>query len=259
MKLIFLIVSTLLLWNSCFAADSERIGNPEAEKELISWLETVTKRPMVSPIIWALFRIRYPNYEVQLYTGNVLAFYGRKHRLSVNDETKSIHIADYALGVNILEHFGSSIHKLYIAADFSKVILENMTQPFRVETLRMDIKHNITIEHQLSDLFPNVKDLSLKLEGDVNYSYLSQRFPMLKSLDVGINKAAWKRKKQIDGIFWINHQVPAISFSGFPPDYIKTLKRLAPKVQMLTLYGFDTANETIQLDHVTHLSIYGII
>lgn len=257
MSSIYLLLATLLLCSTCFAAESQSVSNEAAELEFISWLDAVAKRPLISPIYWGMFRVRYPRYEVQLVTGNVLSFYGKKHRLRINDDTKTIHVADQNLAINVLEHFGRAIRKLYISSDFSKAILENMTQPLRVAALRMDIKQNLTDVHPLNVLFPEVEELSLRLESNVDYSYLNCVLPNLLSLDISVTKESWRRKEQIEGLIWENKHVKAIEFSGFPANYIKTINRLVPSVEILTLHGFDTANETIQFDNVKHLTIYG--
>lgn len=259
---IYLIVIVCLLCSACFAETSDPIplAHPDAEQAFINRLALVENDPEIYRLAFSdLFRHQYEFYEVQIYAGNVLEFYGKEHRFSINNETEVIHIADLNLALRVLHHFGNDISRLYIAREFSKDILENITVPLEyVKYLRVDLSHNISNDVSFERLFPQVNRMSLRLEGDVDYSFIDCEVPSLQHLGISVTAEAWKRKDQIEGMLWQNQHIESFEFSGFPTDYIKNINAILPNVVNLTLHGFDTGRETVELTNVIHLTLYGM-
>lgn len=253
----------LLLCNGCFAvtsdSDSDSLAEPTAEQEFINRLILVENEPEIYSLAFSdLFRHQYEFYEVQIYAGNVLEFYGKEHRLSINNETEVIHIADLNLALRVLQRFGNDISRLYIGREFSKDILESVTSPLEwVKHLRVDLSQSSSNILPFGQLFPQLNRLSLRLEGDIDYSFIDCELSNLQHLDISITSEAWKRKDQIEGMLWQNQHIESVEFSGFPMDYIKNINAMLPNVFNLTLHGFDTGQKMVHLENVKHLTLYG--
>lgn len=243
----------------CFAEPTAEVSNQHSEQELIRWLNlSANNSKEYRSVVRDLFRHHYDSYYVDLCLENPLAFYGKEHRFGIYDASKRIQIADLNLALRVLHHFGNDIRRLYIAREFSKGILENVTAPLEwVKYLRVDLSQNASNVLPFAQLFPELSHLSLRLEGDVDYSFIDCEVTTLQHLDISVTAESWKRKDQIEGMLWQNQHVESFEFGGFPADYIKNINAMLPNVVNLTLHGFDTGRQIVQLDNVKHLTLYG--
>lgn len=270
MDLTFLLLVTALLCNSCF---TEAADNPDfaellklladyddettkfdSEEELISWLHSTND----SDIIDYQFSEYFGRHEVQIYTGDEFEFNGKEYRLSIDDVSERIHIGDYSLALSILQKFGNSIGRLYIAREFSKDILENITSTFEsLKSLRVELSESIYNILPFNESFPMLTELTLHLETDNDYSFISCALPNLGYLNVSVTTESWRREDQIVELIRKNAQIKALEINGFPSLFIKHIHRMLPHLVSLVLHGFNTGNETLQFNYLKHLGLYG--
>lgn len=269
----YLLVAMLLLSKSSLAADYEakleallneflkyydssgiNAEDYDREAELITWIQSTDDPDIVAD----MFADQYESYEVQIYTGDDLDFEGKEYRLIVDNAMERIHIGDYSLAVGALQKFGNGIRSLYISDEFSKDILENITMPLdSVQYLKIEVSENAVNVLKFDESFPELMELTLRLQSDVDYSYINCELPNLTLLNISVTNEAWKRKNQIEGLIRQNPQITSVDFQGFPKTYIKTINRLLPNIEYLALHGFETES-VLQFDNLRHLEIYGM-
>lgn len=229
-----------------------------------------------------VFHRRYLNYTVEIIRDDV----DEREKCGILPLEKRLKIYDYELSLNLLRYFMCVIQKLVIKNELlesghstiiSRLVNEYSTQhmtslklgslqedtlaqftaPFEaVEDFECTIKVK-NIEAKILpfiELFPRLRQLNLRLQFGVDFSYIDCELPHLEYLDIFVFNDAWKQNASIEGLIRKNPQIKCLVSYGFPSNYAKVLNKLLPHLEKLTLHGLDIGNETLRFENVKHFT-----
>lgn len=230
----------------------------------------------------AAFRWRYRDYEIHII--NAQENQSMKCGDSIYD--KHLYIHDYKLCLSLLEYFADSFKRLEIynidmsehhsntinrlvnkyAADYvthldlqsiKRNTLEQFTVPFKeVQVFNcLSLLHEMRINMQFDKLFPKLQSMKLIMSNKLDYEFINCKLPHLHHLSITFYEEQFKRRPQIDEVLRKNSQIQRIEVKNFPFDYVKTINHLLPNIEQISLHGFDTTNDRIHFENVTHFAL----
>lgn len=243
--------------------------------------------PEFSPLAVEVFRRKYKNSKIQIFSARDDMYSWSRYREKLEDENRNnIYLSYLEMILNVFKHFGHIIKHVWIAnhninsnksAIISKCInkygnglthltirsvlgetLEHFKVPFEkledlsLQTDRFPIDNNILPFNQM---FPNLRRLKLELAADSSYRFIECHFKHLERLyasDIGR-----KGKERIESLIRENPQIRSIELVYFPTNYVNVINELLPTVENLTLYSLNISNE-ITMTHVKHFILYDI-
>lgn len=237
------------------------------------------------------FRRKYKNYRVEIAQEN-------PGRANIDpliptqgvDVENNLRINDLPTAIGILTHFGHLIRHLvvqnhvfnrnesaaiirclekYCADSLTQLNIDfikgdtftHFTKPFsNVEELSLIVEaRRIKIGVlPLNQLFPRLRQLTMKLYSDIDYSFVYLNFLQLKSLSLGASYEIWGPKDHVEELLRKNPQISSFDGRNFPKDYAKVISRHLKTLENLTLYEFDIGNDSVRFENVKRFNLYDV-
>lgn len=157
----------------------------------------------------------------------------------------------------IVNEFGSeTITKLQLGI-INKEILCQFSVPFKnVDMLAIEIHTDID-GIKLSELFPNLRKLHIKVLNEANYDFIDCKFPHLEDLNIAYsNLQEWKRNENIIGLMKKNPQIRSVNAVTTPSKFIEVVNELLPNVEHLKFVFNDHRNKPLHFESVKHSVLY---
>lgn len=233
-----------------------------------------------------VFHQRYADYDIQII--GVREFYGsvRKFKEGLPYQ-KYIEIPESDFVEEVMKYAGKWIHKLTIQShkmqNVKKVyeIVNKYTadclphldlrwvkkESFDVDSFAKPFTalkelHFLVDEEQpsasmqpLSVIFPRLQRMSVSLGNDIEHNFLDDDFPNLEHLEASIVQDSEKQRLQFESLMRRNPQIRSLNTWNYPGDYVVTISKLLPALEILTLHEFDSLEEAVHFENVKNLQI----
>lgn len=138
--------------------------------------------------------------------------------------------------------------------------LKQFTEPLKyVEDLSFSVVDVVDVRTgplALNQVFPNLRRLTLKLDSDVDYTFLGCHFPHLDELNVMLSDYSLERINQIAELFRKNPQIRSFKPFYFPKHYAKVISKLLPNLENLSLQKLEIDSGIVRFEHLKHLTFY---
>lgn len=208
----------------------------------------------IASVTGAVYRRKYGDYGL-----HVRESVFNRDIIQIDSSWKIIQIRISSLAFRFLKSFGDFIPILCIDEKFANEILENIHVPLkRVEDFRTTLKHNASIGLPFSQLFPQLKKMTIELKANVHFSMIDCVLPYLNYLNIHLFYYAWNQIDSIKGLFQKNPNIKSIQMYGFPSNNINGINMALPNLENLTsIYEFSTDKEILQFDNVKHFTLQG--
>lgn len=238
-------------FNDLNAGDIAIIFDQISANELFRLATSDVTNPRITSFFVEIFRRRFQNYSILT---SDYGRYSREHSIIVDDSQKLIKITDLEMVTKIFNAFGSTIKILGITREFAKQVLESMTASLDgVNNLFVGIAETEQVHSQpLTYLFPNIRELTLKLESDTDFSYIDYVYPKLEALDLRLYSLAWNQRDQIEGLMQKNPQILNLTLVGHVSDYLESINEYLPNLQSLVIEKFYICEGAVQFNNLKH-------
>lgn len=210
--------------------------------------------PWISPLALRVFYRKH--YEIEIHRADANGRHS--DRMKLNEiPSKRIEINNFELISSVIKRFGHVIQRLNIRNDLiephhsaviSRIIneycsetlkylklgsvkddtFEHFVAPFNsIEDLSFDVVSNGTKfgPLPLDRLFPNLRNMTIFMQTNTNYSFIDCTFAQLNHLNLIVTNDALERRDQIDGLIKRNPQVKSIELNFFRTITLKPLLR----------------------------------
>lgn len=228
------------------------------ELDLTDLVSVASTNSRIEAIAGAVFRMKYGDYKIVIR--KLFSIWGpvSKNLSIIDSPTKYIKIEEPTLALTMLQRFGGFISELSTGGNYTKAILENIRVPFeQMESLSISMEENLSDVLPLNHMFPKLREMTIYLNSDMNFSMIDCALPHLNFLSIHVWGDAWNQRNSIEGLIQKNPQIKGIHIYGFPSDYIKVINTMLPNIENVTLNYFNTGGETVTLEHVKYLVLHG--